>query len=77
MMGGGMMVFGMFFSFLLFIGLIVAVVLAIVWLVRQSDQSRSSTPATESPGEILKRRYAQGEITAEQYETMKRQLGVS
>ncbi len=75
MMGGGWMLFGMFFSFLLFIGFIVAVVLGIIWLVRQTGQARSSTPAAESPGGILKRRYAQGEITAEQYETMKRQLG--
>ena len=70
------MMFGMFFGFLLFIGLIVAVVLGIIWLARQPGQSRLSTPAAEPPGEILKRRYAQGEITGEQYETMKRQLDV-
>lgn len=74
MMGGGWMLFGIFFSFFLFIGLVVVVVLGIIWLVRQTGHSRPSTLATEAPGEILKRRYAQGEITAEQYEAMKRQL---
>lgn len=76
LMGGGWMIFGMFFSSLLFIGFIVTVVLGIIWLARQSGQSRPSTPATESPEEILKRRYAQGEITAEQFEAMKRQLNL-
>ncbi len=75
MMGDGMMMFGMFFSFLLFIGFIVAVGLGIIWLVRQPGHSKSSTSAAEPPGEILKRRYAQGEITGEQYEAMKHQLG--
>ncbi len=75
MMGGGWIMFGMFFGLLLFIGLVVVVVLGIIWLVRQPGHARPSPLAPEASGEILKRRYAQGEITAEQYETMQRQLG--
>ena len=66
-MTGGMMALGL----LLLIGLIVAVVLIVVWTVRRTGES--SQPA-ESPQEILKRRYARGEIDSEQYERMKRQL---
>lgn len=75
MMGGGIMMFGMVFSFFLLFGLIIAAGVGLLWLVRQTGQARSPSP-TEAPGEILKRRYAQGEITAEQFEGMKRQLNL-
>jgi mono/diheme cytochrome c family protein len=70
MMGGNMGMMGSGFL-LLFIGIIATVVLAVIWLVRRT-QGRD--PAAESPLEILKRRYARGEIDAEQYEAMKREL---
>ena len=75
MMGGNMMGWMMaplwFLGWALVIGIVIAVVLAIVWTVR-----RSSGPGhpTETPLDILKRRYARGEISAEQFETMKHQL---
>jgi uncharacterized membrane protein len=44
---------------------------------RHSDHAHaSSPPPTESLLDILKRRYAQGEITQEQFEEMKRVLGL-
>lgn len=46
-------------------------VLLAVWLVRNSGRSSS-----QSTLDILKARYAKGEITKEQYEQMKRDLGV-
>lgn len=71
MMGFGMMGGMMALGLLLLIGIIAAVVLAIVWLVRRTGES---SPPAESPQEILKRRYARGEIDSEQYEAIKRQL---
>lgn len=53
-------------------GLVVALVLGIVWLARRSTRSVAST---ETPLETLKRRLAEGEVTPEQFENMKRQLG--
>jgi putative membrane protein len=53
---------------------------SIIWLVlslaRGGDQTRISTPVNETPLDILKRRYAKGEITKEQYDQMKQDLGV-
>ncbi len=49
--------------------LLALVGLALVWVIRRTR----SAPA-ESPLDILKRRYAQGDIPAEQFEIMKRQL---
>jgi len=75
MIGGSMMGWMMapwwFLGWALVIGLVAAVGLAIVWTVRRS--SGSARPA-ELPLEILKRRYARGEIAWEQFEQMKRQL---
>ena len=55
---------------------------AIVWLVsslvsRTTKSSPSGAPAaSESALDILKNRYARGEITKDQYEDMRRDLGV-
>jgi len=75
MMGGGMMG-GMMAPWLLLgwalvIGVIAAIMIALVWTVRRSG---GSGQRAETPLEILKRRFAKGEIMPEQFETMKRQL---
>lgn len=62
------------FGWILTITLIAGVILAIVWTVRQT--SRPTAP-TETPLDILKRRLARGEITPDQFETIKRQLDES
>ena len=53
---------------------------SIVWLVlslaRGGDQPRIASPVNETPLDILKRRYAKGEITKEQYDQMRQDLGV-
>lgn len=77
MMPGGMM-WGWGYGFfgwlmmLLFWGLIIAgAVLVIRWLV---DQTRSPALGSETALDVLKRRYAKGEITKEQFDAMKRDL---
>ncbi|MDZ4338979.1 MAG: SHOCT domain-containing protein [candidate division NC10 bacterium] len=77
MMPGGMMGgwgYGFFgwLMMLLFWGLIIAgAVLVIRWLV---DQTRSPALGSETALDVLKRRYAKGEITKEQFDAMKRDL---
>jgi putative membrane protein len=62
--------FGMMIMMILFwILIIVVVVLGIRWLLGQSKESRS-----DSALEILRRRYARGEIEKEEFETKKRDL---
>ena len=75
MMGGGMGWFGMIFM-LVFWGLIIAgVVLLIKWLVQNTGSNRSSVAATDSKAmDILKQRYARGEIARDEFESMKKDL---
>ena len=62
--------FGMMFMMILFWGLIiVAVVVGIRWLLGQGKESRS-----DSALEILRQRYARGEINKEEFEAKKRDL---
>jgi len=61
---------GMFMMFLL---LLLGVALVYVLLKRQGE-SRPVEVSKETPLEILKRRYARGEITKEQFEEMKKDL---
>ncbi|MBC8231612.1 SHOCT domain-containing protein [bacterium] len=52
---------------------IVGIVFLVKWIV---NQSRTNQRKDESPLEILKRRYAAGEITKEEFEEKKRDLGL-
>ena len=76
-MGGyGMMGFGMGFGFifmLLFWGLIIWVVVAVARGTGQSGGSDSAS-RPDSPLEILKKRYARGEIKKKEFEERKKDL---
>ena len=65
--------FGMIFGFIFFIAIVIGVILLIVWLVRRPGCSITNKTSARSL-EILKERYAKGELTKEQYESMKKDL---
>lgn len=65
---GWIMMLAMVVFWLLFIGGIIALV---VWALRAYGPSSRST---ETPMDILNKRYARGEITQEEYERMKREV---
>jgi putative membrane protein len=69
-MGGGFMWFGWIFG-VIFIGLIIWVVIAIV-NKNQNQNSNQSLPGNETPLDILRKRYARGEITKDEFDEMKR-----
>ena len=74
MMGGFGMMGGL--GMLLFWGLIIA---GVVWLIQATTRSAGHQPGQssslpEAPLDILKRRYAAGEITKEQFDEMRRNL---
>ncbi len=61
---------GMMLIMLVFLGLVIAaLVLGIRWLVTQGRESRS-----DSALDILRQRYARGEIDKDQFEALKRDL---
>ena len=64
-----MMGFGMLFMALFWIVLIVGVVLALKWLIGQDGARRE-----DSALEILKKRYARGELNKQEFEERKRDL---
>ncbi len=76
MMGPGMMggYGAMFFMPILWIVIIGLIVWAVVVAVRRPGDSDDSYGSADSALEILKRRYARGEIDKEEYETKKKDL---
>ncbi len=77
-MGQGIMGYDMMYGynwiFMLFsMLLIVGIVLLAVWLFRQSSTGTGHS-REETPLDILKKRYAKGEIDKEEFEQKKRDL---
>ena len=69
--------FGGFFMIIVW----VAVIFFVVWLVRELSRSNRSghggnsrTDGGKAALDILKERYAKGELTKEQFETMKKEI---
>ena len=73
-LGGGALVMGVVLLFWLLV--VVSIVVLIVWAVRRST-GQSSGPSHHEPDalEIARRRYAKGEITKEQFEQFRQDLG--
>ena len=80
--GSGMMGFGfpmmgmMGLGMLLFWVLIIGGVASLAQPFVRGSGSSWTPPQTESPFDILKKRYSRGEITKVQFEEMKRDLGL-
>ena len=71
-MGGAMepwMIFNMLFGLLIIVGF----VLLILWVVKKT-RGAEQKPREESAMDILKKRYAEGEINKEEFEEKKRDL---
>jgi putative membrane protein len=68
--GSGYGFLGWLFTLLFWMLIIVGAVLVVRWLIDQPKSPGSGEAALD----ILKRRYAKGEITQEQFEAMKRDL---
>jgi|TARA_B100001971_G_C18140262_1_gene509991 putative membrane protein len=65
--------FGMGFGILFMVIFWGTMIWLIIWLVNQYSKPKKDNK-TESPIDILKKRYAKGEITKKQYEKMKKEL---
>lgn len=64
-MMGGMMVWWMALWGLVVIAILVAAVFGLVWLVRNA--SGSVVPRTDGAEEVLRRRYAEGQIDQDEF----------
>lgn len=67
-MMGGMWLLSIFFWILIIAG----VVLVVRWLIERNGQGKTSLP--ESSFDLLKKRYARGEIDRETFEKIKRDI---
>ena len=78
-LGGGMFL-GLIFLILLIV-VIVGLVVGSIWLIGRGHKLNSSRQGETSPGEepleILRRRYARGEISRAEYESMRHDLMAS
>jgi putative membrane protein len=75
MMGGwGMGWFGMIFMMIFWILLIVGMVFLIKWLIQSTRHDKAGGSGNGRAFEILKERYAHGEIDKDEFESKKKDL---
>jgi len=73
MMGWGSMGgFGMFFMALFWIAVVVAIVLLVLWIVRSGIGPKGR--GEDSAMDILRKRYARGEISKKEFEERKKDI---
>ncbi len=66
---------GMWFGWIFWIVLIVIIIWAVVQFTNRNQSTNTTNIVSkETPLDILKKRYAKGEITKEQFEEMKKDL---
>lgn len=73
-MDGGMHAWHWGVGIILLVLLIAGVVALAYLLIRQTGQTNKDSLQQETPLETLKKRYARGEITQEQFEQMKKDM---
>jgi len=72
--GGGSMWFGGGFMWIFWVIIIIAIVWAVKSMTKTSSTQSDDLKDTDSPLEILNKRYAQGEIDKEEFENKKKDL---
>jgi putative membrane protein len=72
--GGGMGWIGMLLGIIFLIAIIIGIILLVVWFVKRVTHSPTEPKTDIKAFEILKERYAKGEINKEQYEEIKKDL---
>ena len=65
---------GMWFGWIFWIALIAVVIWVLLKVSNNANKKYPSLPNKETPLEVLKRRYASGEITKADFEDMKEDL---
>ncbi|MBI4737594.1 MAG: SHOCT domain-containing protein [candidate division NC10 bacterium] len=69
--GGGFGIFGMVFMLVFWVLIIAGIVLVVKWLVEQGRSGGTYGSEGEAALDILKNRYARGEIGKEEFEAKK------
>ncbi|MGM0365011.1 MAG: SHOCT domain-containing protein [Actinomycetota bacterium] len=73
-MMGGLGWIGIILGFIFFILIIIGIVLLIVWLIKRTTYPGTEPKTKNKALEVIKERYARGEISKEQYESIKKDL---
>ena len=72
--GGGLGIAGMILSFIFTALFIAGIIILIIWLVKRVNSSGLGQASNNDAIEILKKRYAKGEINKKEFESLKKDI---
>ncbi len=72
--GGGFGGFGMMIGMITHLAFTAMIIMAVIWMFKTVFRGGKEVQIQNGALEILKQRYAKGEITTEEYQTMKKEL---
>ncbi|HWR44846.1 SHOCT domain-containing protein [Sporomusa sp.] len=72
--GGPLGWLGMGFGMIIHLAFAALIIMAAIWMFKAVFRGGHQVPQTTSAVEIVKQRYAKGEINAEEYQRMKKEL---
>ncbi len=72
--GGGLGIIGMVLGFIFSALVIAGIIILIIWLVKRTGSQRTEHKSESNAQEILKQRYAKGEITKNEFNAIKKDI---
>lgn len=73
--GGGLGTIWMILNFIFILFIIAGIIILIIWIVKRTGSSGIEQTSNRNNMEILKQRYARGEITKSEFDDIKKSIG--
>jgi putative membrane protein len=72
--GGGLGIIGMVLGFIFLAIIVTGIIILIIWIVKRTSSSGIEKDSSSNTLEILKQRYARGEITKREFDDIRKDI---
>ena len=73
-LGGGLGIIGVILGFIFLVLIIAGIIILIIWIVKKTGSPKIEQISNDNALEIIRQRYAKGEITKNEFNALKKDL---